>query len=134
MTSTKAVSTLLQEDILGMFTEWIFYVMLVVMIVTGVLQVRYIQNALQQFDSTEVIPFQFVTFTLGAIICSGIIYNDFAGMSAVDIILFCVGITLTFIGVWFITSGRPRVKKGLIIIEEVCALFFLTSIRFLSIC
>lgn len=50
--ATKAVSTLLQHDPLKMFTLWLFYVMLILMIVTGVLQVRYLQNALQNYDST----------------------------------------------------------------------------------
>lgn len=50
--ATSAVSTLLQHDPLGMFTLWIFYVMLAVMIVTGVLQIRYLQNGLQYYDST----------------------------------------------------------------------------------
>ena len=58
------------------------------------------------------IPFQFFMFTLGAIICSGVLYNDFAGMPSVDVFLFCVGCGLTFLGVYCITQGRARKPTG----------------------
>lgn len=106
VSATKAVSSLLNQGALEMFTEWIFYVMILMLVVTGVLQVRYLQKALQKFDSTEVIPTQFVMFTLFAILAGGVLYDDFENMSTMDILLFCVGIGLTFAGVYLISRGR----------------------------
>ena len=79
------MSELLTTDFLLMFTYWIFYVMLVVMVVTIVLQIRALQEALQHFDSTEVIPANFVCFTIGTITTSGVIYGDFECMAALDV-------------------------------------------------
>lgn len=41
------------------------------------MQVKYLNRAMQRFDSTAVIPTQFVTFTISAIVGSAIIYRDF---------------------------------------------------------
>lgn len=44
---------------------------------TAILQIKYLNKALQRFDSTAVIPTQFVLFTIAAIIGSAVIYGDF---------------------------------------------------------
>lgn len=70
------------------------------------MQIRYINRALQRFDSTQVIPTQFVLFTLSVIVGSAILYRDFNSMSAARAGKFIGGCFLTFLGVYFITSGR----------------------------
>lgn len=72
------------------------------------MQIRYINRALQRFDSTQVIPTQFVLFTLSVIIGSAILYRDFESMTAERAAKFVGGCLLTFLGVYFITSGRIR--------------------------
>lgn len=72
------------------------------------MQIRYINRALQRFDSTQVIPTQFVLFTLSVIVGSAVLYRDFNSMSAVRAGKFIGGCFLTFLGVYFITSGRVR--------------------------
>lgn len=72
------------------------------------MQIRYINRALQRFDSTQVIPTQFVLFTLSVIIGSAVLYRDFESMSARRAGEFIGGCGLTFLGVYFITSGRVR--------------------------
>jgi len=72
------------------------------------MQIRYINRALQRFDSTQVIPTQFVLFTLSVIIGSAILYRDFESMTAARAAKFVGGCFLTFLGVYFITSGRIR--------------------------
>lgn len=72
------------------------------------MQIRYINRALQRFDSTQVIPTQFVLFTLSVIIGSAVLYRDFESMSARRAGEFVGGCFLTFLGVYFITSGRVR--------------------------
>ncbi|VDC06140.1 unnamed protein product [Peniophora sp. CBMAI 1063] len=75
--STKGVSTLLTTRGLRMFKYWITYPILVVLVATGVGQVRYLNRALMRFDSKIVIPAQFVLFNLSAIVGSAILYGDF---------------------------------------------------------
>jgi hypothetical protein len=70
------------------------------------MQVRYVNKALQRFDSTQVIPVQFVMFTLSVIIGSAILYRDFEKATADSVGKFVGGCLLTFSGVYLITSGR----------------------------
>ncbi|KAG0231529.1 hypothetical protein BGW42_000174 [Actinomortierella wolfii] len=54
----------------------------------------------------QVIPTQFVLFTISAIIGSAILYNDFDEMDFVKGLHFLTGCCMTFLGVYFITSQR----------------------------
>ncbi|KAI9178896.1 hypothetical protein H9P43_005558 [Blastocladiella emersonii ATCC 22665] len=105
--STKAISTLLGGNWLRIFTFPIFYPLLVIMIGTGILQIRFLNVALSLFDSTVVIPTQFVLFTISAITGSSILYNDFDEQSAGSIAWFLFGCALTFAAVYVIGSERP---------------------------
>ena len=89
-------------------TTPVTYVLLVVLIGTAVMQVKYVNKALQRFDSTQVIPVQFVMFTLSVIIGSAILYRDFEKAHVDNVVKFVGGCLLTFFGVFLITSGRSR--------------------------
>lgn len=65
-------------------------------------------RALQRFDSTQVIPTQFVIFTLCVIIGSAVLYRDFEKAKAEQFAKFIGGCFLTFLGVYMITSGRAK--------------------------
>ncbi|KAJ1967983.1 hypothetical protein IWQ62_001522 [Dispira parvispora] len=109
--STKALSSLLQLKFILVFKYPITYFLLAILLYSAVLQIRYLNRALQYFDSTQVIPTQFVLFTLSAIVGSAVIYRDFSGVSLEDALWFILGCSLTFSGVFFITSQR-NVNKG----------------------
>ncbi|KAK3897655.1 magnesium transporter NIPA-domain-containing protein [Staphylotrichum tortipilum] len=106
--ATKGVSSMLSSTLLGAFTTPVTYALLFVLLFTAVMQVRYVNKALQRFDSTQVIPIQFVLFTLSVIIGSAVLYRDFERTSAEQAAKFVGGCSLTFFGVFLITSGRPR--------------------------
>lgn len=72
------------------------------------MQVKYVNKALQRFDSTQVIPVQFVMFTLSVIIGSAILFRDFEKATAGSMVKFVGGCLLTFFGVSLITSGREQ--------------------------
>lgn len=72
------------------------------------MQIRYINRALQRFDSTQVIPTQFVLFTLSVITGSAVLYRDFESIPAERAGKFVGGCAMTFLGVYFITSDRIR--------------------------
>ncbi|RKP35506.1 magnesium transporter NIPA-domain-containing protein, partial [Dimargaris cristalligena] len=105
--ATKGVSSLLQLELILMFKHPITYLLLAVLLYSAVVQIRYLNRALQYFDSTVVIPTQFVLFTLSAIIGSAVIYRDFEDVSLRAGFFFVLGCLLTFLGVFLITSNRP---------------------------
>ncbi|CCC13475.1 unnamed protein product [Sordaria macrospora k-hell] len=106
--STKGVSSMLSSTLLGAFTTPITYVLLFVLLTTAVMQVHYVNKALRRFDSTQVIPVQFVLFTLSVIIGSAVLYRDFERTTSKQALKFIGGCMLTFFGVFLITSGRPH--------------------------
>ncbi|KAJ5586417.1 hypothetical protein N7450_006204 [Penicillium hetheringtonii] len=106
--STKGVSSLLSYTLWHAITFPITYLLVFVLVFSALMQIRYINRALQRFDSTQVIPTQFVLFTLSVIIGSAVLYRDFESMSARRAGEFVGGCALTFLGVYFITSGRVR--------------------------
>ncbi|KAK6210239.1 DUF803 domain membrane protein [Colletotrichum tabaci] len=104
--STKGVSSILSTTLLGAFKTPVAWALLFVLLFTAVMQVRYVNKALQRFSSTQVIPIQFVLFTLCVIIGSAVLYRDFERTSAEQAGKFIGGCLLTFFGVFLITSGR----------------------------
>ncbi|CAK7266621.1 hypothetical protein SEPCBS119000_002123 [Sporothrix epigloea] len=108
--ATKGVSSMLSSTLLGAFLTPMTYVLLVILLGTAVMQVRYVNKALQRFDSTQVIPIQFVMFTLSVILGSAVLYRDFERTTTEQAIKFVGGCLLTFFGVFIITSGRPPVN------------------------
>lgn len=106
--STKGVSSLLSYTLWRVITFPVFYLLVAILIGTAIMQIKYINRALQRFDATQVIPVQFVLFTLSVIGGSAVLYRDFERTSAEDAGKFVGGCALTFFGVWLITSGRPK--------------------------
>ncbi|KAI1375951.1 DUF803-domain-containing protein [Hypoxylon crocopeplum] len=106
--TTKGVSSMLSSTLFRAFTTPVTYGLVIILLATAVMQVRYVNKALQRFDSTQVIPIQFVLFTLSVIIGSAILYRDFERTTAEQAAKFVGGCLLTFFGVFLITSGRPR--------------------------
>ncbi|KAK4569938.1 hypothetical protein LTR86_002908 [Recurvomyces mirabilis] len=110
--STKGIASLLSNTIWRVVTFPITYVLLAVLIFTAVMQIRYVNRALQHFNATMVIPVQFVLFTISVIVGSAVLYRDFEREEAGDAVKFVGGCALTFLGVWCITSGRQDEGDG----------------------
>ncbi|KAH7904224.1 magnesium transporter NIPA-domain-containing protein, partial [Hygrophoropsis aurantiaca] len=109
--ATKALSTLLTKEWQRMFTEWITYPLLAVLLATGVFQIRYLNRALRRFDSKLVIPTQFVLFTLSAVIGSAVLYGDFRRATFHQMVTFLYGCGATFAGV-FVIAWAPTNNEG----------------------
>ena len=88
------------------FATPVTYVLAFILLATAIMQIRYVNKALQRFDSTQVIPIQFVMFTLCVILGSAVLYRDFEKYTAEQAGKFVGGCLLTFFGVFLITSGR----------------------------
>ncbi|KIW75456.1 hypothetical protein Z517_10197 [Fonsecaea pedrosoi CBS 271.37] len=109
--STKGVSSLLSVSLYKAFTYAIFYFLVLVLVGSALLQIRYLNRALQHYDSTQVIPTQFVLFTLSVIIGSAVLYRDFEHTTSEQAIKFVIGCLLTFFGVYLITSQRHEIGE-----------------------
>lgn len=111
--STKGVASLLSTELWKAFAFPIFYVLVLILVGSAVMQIRYLNQALQHYDSTQVIPTQFVMFTLSVIIGSAVLYRDFESTTTDRAIKFVAGCLLTFFGVYLITSKRasPESEK-----------------------
>jgi len=104
--STKGVASLLSTSLYKAFTYPIFYFLVIILVASALMQIRYLNRALQNYDSTQVIPTQFVLFTLSVIIGSAVLYRDFEHTGTSQAIKFITGCFLTFFGVYLITSKR----------------------------
>ncbi|KAK7429541.1 hypothetical protein QQZ08_003920 [Neonectria magnoliae] len=106
--ATKGVSSMLSSTLWRAFTTPVTYMLILILLLTAIMQIRYVNKALQRFDSTQVIPIQFVMFTLCVIIGSAVLYRDFERTTAEQATKFVGGCLLTFFGVFLITSGREQ--------------------------
>ncbi|KAK8169878.1 magnesium transporter NIPA-domain-containing protein, partial [Phyllosticta citrichinensis] len=106
--STKGVASMLSYTLFRALTFPMTYVMVGILATTAIMQIKYLNQALQRFDATQVIPTQFVMFTLSVILGSAVLYRDFERTTGSDAGKFIGGCALTFSGVWIITTGRPR--------------------------
>ncbi|KAF2474273.1 DUF803-domain-containing protein [Lindgomyces ingoldianus] len=106
--STKGVASMLSYTLWRAITFPVTYLLVAILVFTAIMQIKYVNRALQRFDATQVIPVQFVLFTLCVILGSAILYRDFERTPSGDAGKFVGGCALTFLGVWLITSGRPR--------------------------
>jgi len=114
--STKAISTLLTTHGFDMLKLWMTYPIFLVLVGTGVGQIRYLNRALMRFDSKVVFPTQFVLFNLSAILGSAILYGDFRTAKFHQFVTFMYGCAATFAGVWIIawepTSREPSMRTN----------------------
>lgn len=99
---------MLSTSFVAAFTTPVTYALIFILLSTAVMQIRYVNKALSRFDSTQVIPIQFVMFTLCVIIGSAVLYRDFEKTTTKQAAKFVGGCLLTFFGVFLITSGRER--------------------------
>ncbi|PWN50432.1 DUF803-domain-containing protein [Violaceomyces palustris] len=102
--STKGISSLLSAGNPFEIVKYpISYGLALVLAGTAVAQITYLNRALQRFDSREVIPTQFVLFTLSAIIGSAILYREFEDVDSHRLLNFFFGCLTTFAGVFVLT-------------------------------
>lgn len=109
----KALSQLLQLTLSGnqqfLGKGYLPYSLIIITGVTGFLQIRYLQMAMETFGNSEVVPVYYVLFTACTVIAGAVAFKEFNpdNIGAWEISFFLLGMLCTFIGVFFITSKRP---------------------------
>lgn len=106
--AAKAVSSMLTLSFSGsnQLLHPIFYIMLVIMILTAIGQVKFLNEAMALFDTTVVMPTNFVFFTISAIMSGIVFYQEFYGLTFLEVFMFLFGAFLSFTGVFFLTGDR----------------------------
>ncbi|XP_060078144.1 NIPA-like protein 2 [Ylistrum balloti] len=104
----KGLSGMIQLSFAGysQFDHPILYAMTIIMIVTAIIQVKFLNEAMKSFESTVVVPTNFVFFTISAIMAGIVFYKEFWGLNGLEICMFLVGCLMSFVGVYFITMNR----------------------------
>lgn len=117
--STKAISSFLNRLFLRTFQHWISWGIVIVLVGSALVQVNYINKALQRFDSRVrpppprstlmgikvVVPTQFLTFTLAAIVASAITFREFDNVPPASFLNFVFGFGLSVLGVGILTRS-----------------------------
>ncbi|XP_070555981.1 NIPA-like protein 2 isoform X2 [Ptychodera flava] len=111
--SAKAASGMIAVTMAGnsQLIYGIFYVAVLVMVVTAILQVKFLTQAMQSHEASVVVPIHYVLFTLSAIVTGIIFYHELEGMTAFSICMFLIGCGFAFTAVYFISTGRPSENK-----------------------
>ena len=78
---------------------WFFYVVIVGIIVLNLSLEFFRQRALAYFGALFVVPIYQVLLILGAAMMGAVYFNEFVGMSTLDLIIFISAIVMTLIGV-----------------------------------
>mmetsp|Transcript_53033 Transcript_53033/g.115180 ORF Transcript_53033/g.115180 Transcript_53033/m.115180 type:complete len:364 (-) Transcript_53033:30-1121(-) len=112
----KAFSGLLQLTFKGHQQFWVLgaqgfipYGIMITFVLTGALQIRYLQMAMEQFGSSQVVPVYYVLFTFATMSGGAIVYHEFSFFSTITAsVLFGFGLVSTVLGVWIISAKGRR--------------------------
>nr|KIR46354.1 hypothetical protein I312_04407 [Cryptococcus bacillisporus CA1280] len=107
--ATKALSSLLSGDFIRAWKSGVTWACLVVVGGTSLGQIRWLNRALMRFQSKEVIPTQFVFFTLAVIIGSAVLYQEFRDITRSRLINFAFGVRFFY----FLLPPRKKKKKDM---------------------
>lgn len=105
--ATKCLSLLLSREFAIALGKPVTYIAGLVLAVTAVLQVAYLNRALKHFASTAVVPMHFAFFSVSVIVASAITFHDFDAFDALHMAMFVAGCATIFTGVW-LTSMKTE--------------------------
>uniref|UniRef100_H2YXM0 NIPA-like protein 2 n=1 Tax=Ciona savignyi TaxID=51511 RepID=H2YXM0_CIOSA len=104
--SAKAISTMISESIFQhklQILNPVFWVCLVILPITTATQIRLLNRAMQLYDVSDVVPVNFMFFTVSAVLAGAIFYKEFHGVAFDRVFMFMFGCMLSFAGVYIIS-------------------------------
>ncbi|GME75142.1 unnamed protein product [Ambrosiozyma monospora] len=106
-TSTKLLSSIVEfAPFNKIMTNYRSYILLLIIIVTSVFQIKYLNKCLRIANASTVVPIHFVFFTTSVLVCSVVVFHDFSRKTPIEGFIFVLGAFLTFTGVFFICGIR----------------------------
>ena len=109
-TLSKLIGQLLGGNA-ALLSEPLPYLLPLLMAVTIVLQLKHLNSAMEHFESTQVVPVYYITFTLCSIAGGGIVYQDFWRFTLGNALGFFAGCVLCFWGVLLIAMQGSHAPK-----------------------
>lgn len=108
--SAKAVASLVETSIFGrnQFSQPILYVAFVTMVASILGQIRYLNEAMSLYNSSTVIPINFVFFSLTAVVTGITFYEELWYSSKLQVGMTTLGVVLSSLGVFLISGGRSK--------------------------
>lgn len=93
--------------------HWLFWVLLLVIIITAVWSANYLNKAMMYYGNTEVVPIYYCTFTLASIIGCAVVYNELKKITILKGIGFLCGVVGALSGVLMLMSGRAPKEEDM---------------------
>jgi len=113
--SIKAATSFLILTLQGVnqFASALPFVLMPILFVTLILQVQYLNKAIAEFGTAEVVPTYYVLFTSCAVVGSSILYGDMQDSSREHVLIFLLSFFATSAGVYLV-ANKPADsgKKG----------------------
>ncbi|XP_062424536.1 NIPA-like protein 2 [Rhea pennata] len=108
--AVKAVAGMITCSVKGkmQLTYPVFYIMCILMAATCAFQVKFLNQAMELYEVTAVVPVNFAFSTASAIISGVIFYQEFQSAALLSVFMFLFGCLLSFLGVFLITRNRKE--------------------------
>lgn len=88
------------------FKNWLTYALIGVVIVCILLQLNYLNKALDTFNTAVVTPIYYVFFTTAVIVGSAILFREFFNMAVSDIVGDLCGFLVIIIGIFLLNAFK----------------------------
>lgn len=107
-----AISNFLRQTVSGrpQLLHPVPWLLVLIMVPSAIGQVRYLNETMERFDNTTVVPVYYILFTLSTVTGSAMLYQDFYEQPWAAVFLFVSGCFLCFGGVGLLTTGRAEHK------------------------
>lgn len=104
----KGMGVAIRQTIEGeqQFTNWLTYVMLVVVIIDILFQLHFLNKALDTFNTAVVTPTYYVLFNTAVAICSLTLFNEFEKLTVYDIIGEICGFFVIVNGIFMLNAFK----------------------------
>ncbi|XP_055893990.1 magnesium transporter NIPA2-like isoform X2 [Biomphalaria glabrata] len=104
----KGVGTAINATLRGNneFTNWMTYFLIGVIVVCILLQLNYLNRALDTFNTAVVTPIYYVFFTSFVITGSAILFQEFEKMPALDIVGDLCGFLVIVVGIFLLNAFK----------------------------
>ncbi|KAJ3068606.1 hypothetical protein HDU98_008261 [Podochytrium sp. JEL0797] len=92
--------------------DWTLYLLIACVCFCGVTQINYLNKALNIFSTAIVTPIYFVCFTTATLVCSAVLFRDFAFTSGVQLVSALVGFLVIVGGVALLFAYNSKLSKS----------------------
>ncbi|XP_061416087.1 magnesium transporter NIPA2-like isoform X1 [Lethenteron reissneri] len=112
--SVKGLSLVLKELFMGksVFTQPLTWCLLISLIACITTQINYLNKALDTFSTHVVTPVYYVAFTSCVVICSAILFQEWRGVGAVDVLAMLSGFGTVVIGIFLLNVNSDASGGG----------------------